>query len=1405
MASNKATLADPQGQFDDWIELYNPGNNPVSVAGLYLTDDRAVPRKWQFPPRSVNATTIGAKGYLLVWADGDVSDPGLHASFRLGSDGDQVYLYGADGVTLIDSLKFGPQTADVSFGRYPDGDATLQFFSTPTPGKANTPGYVGEVAPLEFSHERGFYDSPFDVTIRTATPDAQVLYSIDGRIPNDSSGYRMWPGRTYSGPLHVASTTCLRAIALKPGWKPTAVYTHTYVFDSRASIQSLPAISLVGDPGKVFYEPNGIMAIVGGTYAGGVWASSGVGSYNNMLNRELERPVSLEWLYPTDDSGFQIDGGLRVHGSPYMRPRYVRQNGQWSGSGKISFRVYFRGEYGQSRLDYALIPFSDVEQFATLVLRAGHNDPVNPFIKDELLRRLYKDMGQASCVGTFANLFIDGEYKGYYNPTEQVKEESCQQWFDSDRGWDVMTMNGLRDGDSVSWNAMLNYARTHNLADPTYYAEMGRKLDIPAFIDYLIIRLWPNDWDWPQNNWSAACERSPTGRWQFFVWDAEGTFETGQIQLNRFSELNAQSSESSVLYRALKASPDFRMLFADRLYRHFFNGGTLTDSNVQKRFYELSGTLRSVIPSMDSYIVNTWTPTRRPIFLDACKKEGVYTFAGPTFFVNNLPQYGGQVAAGDRLFIVPTEGIGTIYYTLDGSDPAQAELQNMPITTTPVPRDATKRVLVPTGPVTGDWRSIRSFDDSSWLLSSGAPGGLGFGRGAGFEPYVTTNLTSRMLNVNSSCYVRIPFRFDGDKSQVTSLTLNMQYDDGFVAYLNGTEIARRNFTGDPVWNSAATVSRSNTDVVVFEAIDVSPQATKLRQGDNILAIQGLNSPASNTDFLLNAELVAVQTPPSRAVAGRQVYTGPLTLTHTTRVKARVMVGGTPSALAEAVFAVGPVKESLRISEIMYRPADTGVPGDPNTEYIELTNIGPQPIDLGFVRFTQGVRFTFPEMQLAPHAFCLVVKDRAAFEACYGSELPVVGEYTGSLNDNGERIELRDAAGAVIHDFRYDNKWFRETDGLGYSLTVRYPATVPVTAWSTPGAWRSSVAPGGSPGSDDSGTIPGDGAIVINELSANPLSGESDWVELYNTTSQAIDLSGWFLSDSVDDLTKYEIAPGTLVRPHACLLLTESQHFGNPQNPGCREPFGFSKAGESVYLSSGSQGHLTGYREQAHFGASDSGLTFGRYVDSAGGAQLVPLFEPTPGQSNADPVVGPVVITEIMYHTEFPGDTEYVELLNTGSTVVTLYDSARQAPWRLTSGGIEFLLPDDPVVSLAPHAYLLLVKDRASFLARYAIPVSVSVMEWGAGTLGDAGDAVELSRPGDPDNDTPTWIVVDRVTYSNGSHPENFPGGVDPWPNQAAGRARSLARTNATRWGDDPAVWLAATPSVGSPRARTGGR
>ncbi len=1388
MASNTATIRDAQFEYDDWIELYNAGDVPVDLAGMYLTDDADEPTQWQFPSGDPAATTIAAGGYLVVWADGDAG-VGLHASFSLDAQGDDVYLIDADGRTVLDHLGFGKQTPDVSYGRYPDGGEELRFFYQPTVVQPNNEGYLGQVAPLRFSHERGFYETSFPLTITCETEGATILYTTDGRVPDDDSG-RFIAGKTYTNPLWLTTTVCIRAMALKEGWKPAEVTTHTYLFNAPDNVRSLPVVSLVGSERETFYEPDGVMAIVGGTYNGGVWTSSGVGSYNNVLSRGLERPVSAEWLYPNDsDAGFQIDCGLRVHGSDYMRPRYVRQNGRWSGSGKFSLRLYFRGEYGSSWLDYPLIAESNVDRFKSIVLRAGHNDQSNPFIKDELIRRLLKDMGRASPTGTMANLLINGQYKGYFNPTEHVKEEACQQWFDSDKPWDVMTMSGLRDGNTTSWNAMIDFARNHNLALDVNYQEMGRRLDIPQFIDYLIMRLWPNDWDWPQNNWSAAAERSETGKWKFFVWDAEGTFERNQLNDVRFNELNSQGNANGYLYRALKANANFRQTFGDHLYRHFYNDGALTAGNVGRRFRELQDELRGVIGNMDTYIIDTWVPQRQAIFLNACVAERLYTFGGPVFALNGFAARGGHASVGDWLLMSPTQAGANVYYTLDGTSPGEPGPVG-PVTVVDVVTSETpKRVLVPTGPV-DDWQYGRAFNDSHWIASSGAPGGVGYERGTGYESYISTDVEEQMYGINGSCYIRIPFMFEENKSAFDGMTLRVQYDDGFIAYLNGVEIARRNFTGEPAWNSLATSSHDDGAATVFDPIDVTNYMNVLKSGYNVLSIHGLNVSLTSSDFLNTTELAVTRTPTEEPQIDARRYDGPIALTKTVQVKARALVGNTWSALSEAVFAVGPVAESLRINEIMFHPD-----GDPNAEFIELINVSAAPISLNLVRFTDGIRFTFPDVELAPGDHCVLARDIAALQARYGGRLSVLGEYEGSLDNSGEQIELVDAAGDVIQRFTYNDDWYGITDGGGFSLTACDPGGMSGDDWGTKEAWRPSAAAGGTPTYDDGGLLVRPGTVVINEILANSSGGIPDWIELHNTTDETVDIGGWFLSDDADELTKYEIAVGTAIAAQGYAIFTDASHFDNDNDPGCHAPFGLSRDGETVCLHSGAGGVLTGYSERQSFGASESGVSLGRYGRSDGRFDFVALAEPTPGSANTGPGIGPVVISEIMYHPDGVEDAEYIELLNISDADVTLYDFGRDAPWRLSDDAddpsMELLFGAEYPITLAPGQFLLVVKDLAIFQNAHPGRLPSTILQWGPGRLDNTAGTVVLSKPGDlSDDGERPWISVDAVAYDAASE-----GG-------AAGQGLSLTRIDATGYGNDPANWQTAAPSPGTTHSRS---
>jgi len=527
------------------------------------------------------------------------------------------------------------------------------------------------------------------------------------------------------------------------------------------------------------------------------------------------------------------------------------------------------------------------------------------------------------------------------------------------------------------------------------------------------------------------------------------------------------------------------------------------------------------------------------------------------------------------------------------------------------------------------------------------------------------------------------------------------------------------------------------------------------------------------------------------------------LPYSARIKARTLVGRTWSALTEATFSVGPVAENLRITEIMYHPQE------PNEEFIELTNIGTESINLNLVRFTDGVDFVLPNLDLAPGEYTVIVRDTDAFAARYqfgrqAVSVRVAGQYSGRLDNAGERIRIEDAAGRTILDFDYKDGWRSLTDGGGFSLTAVNPNNPDLNIWSTKDSWRSSAYAGGSPGHDDSAGIPNPGDIVINEVMAHSHAEAPDWIELHNTTGASIDIGGWFVSDDEDFLGKYEIAHGTKIGPNGYLMLYENLHFGNANDSGSRVQFALSENGEQVCLSSAQYGVWTGYRDVENFGASATRVSFGRYQKSSiDDYDFVPMSVATPGAANSGPKVGPIVISEIMYNPDWPPASaytndqyEYVELHNISAEPVALFRYEKGRPWKFVDG-IDYTFPEDTPVTLAPGGYLLVVKNPQAFSIRYPrVPAEIILGPYD-GKLNNAGEKLELAMPGDvTSKGERSYIRIDRVNYSDGSHPDDVPGAVDIWPISPDGDGASLTRRSPLDYGNDPANWIGTIPSPG---------
>jgi hypothetical protein len=493
------------------------------------------------------------------------------------------------------------------------------------------------------------------------------------------------------------------------------------------------------------------------------------------------------------------------------------------------------------------------------------------------------------------------------------------------------------------------------------------------------------------------------------------------------------------------------------------------------------------------------------------------------------------------------------------------------------------------------------------------------------------------------------------------------------------------------------------------------------------------------------------------------------------------------------------QQYLRITELMYHPA-TPPPGlaasADEFEFIEVRNIGPVALDLAGVRFANGVEFSFTGSavtNLGPGESAVVVANLAGFTSRYGTGPRVAGEYGGRFENGGENIRLEDAAGEKILEFNYDRDWYPITDGFGFSLVIA-DDTAPWDTWGLKTSWRPSGELHGSPGRANL-PAPFLAPILVNEVASHNDPAGPDALELFNPTTQDVDLGGWFISDDFGTPKKFRVPPATVIPAGGFRVFTET-NFNQPED--ALTSFAFSSHGDEAYLFSGdAQTNLTGYFHGFAFGASEVGVSFGRHVISTGQEHFVAQAAETLGAANSVPRVGPVIISEIAYHPpDLAGgadnsDDEFIELQNITGIPVALFDPAvPQNTWRLR-GGMDYEFPAG--VTLAPGGFLLLVSfDPAdvgrleAFRAQSGFLSGVPIFGPFRGKLNNSADSVHLLKPGTPDLSEVPYLVVDAVDYRDGS----------PWPDLADGTGATLQRRAAALYGNDPAHWVAARPTPG---------
>ena len=610
----------------------------------------------------------------------------------------------------------------------PGGDPLEDFCAR---AEVELPGPTETPRPI-FSVPRGLYDGAFELEIRAEGPDARVIYTQDGSSPAEGHGVEatgsaaltiettalvraiaIAPGLSPSRvethtylfvadvlrqPAHAPGGPDVRLdvghgdeLSLDTEMDPEVVDDPASAAEMLAALRAIPSVSIVMDGADLFGS--------GGWYLNG----GGQGGENG----DYERGGSIELLWPEHaDRQLQIDAGIRGHSWVVL---------------KRSIRLSFKQDWGAPKLRTCLLQHapqnadSATTKLDRIVLRAGVNrawsNYWNPddttYTRDQWMHDSQIALSGAGVHGTFVHVYLNGLYWGVYNAVERPDEHFSSEYLGGqDVDWFAINHGGAIDGDPARWDRLVEDLAWRDANDPDVWREIQDLLDVDAFADYLILNWYAGNDDWPGNNWYASIRNEPAGQLRFWVWDAEDTWDS-EASSGPYDQPGGRGNDgawvhpafrgdgqsgppASRLWRALRQSPEFLTRFADRVHRATGPGGALSEDVSQARWMALAeaiqvailgesarwGDAREPLGEPTRTRDASWWPEVRRVhdesipgnvqrLIAALRDEGVYPRLDPP----TVRPTGGAVAGEVDVAIDDPNGSGTVWVTLDGTDP----------------------------------------------------------------------------------------------------------------------------------------------------------------------------------------------------------------------------------------------------------------------------------------------------------------------------------------------------------------------------------------------------------------------------------------------------------------------------------------------------------------------------------------------------------------------------------------------------------------------------------------------------------------------------------------------------------------------------------------------------------------
>jgi hypothetical protein len=603
ICAKNTTAASSDGNYYDWIELYNSEDYDVDISGYGLSDKKKNPFKWRIP----DGTVIPSKGYLVIYCDTTKSkDDESFANFSLSTDGETIIFSAfsindenTEDVTpiTVDVVEYADMEADISYGRKTDGASEFGYFDTMSMGAMNLVSNIRVDVP-KFSKEAGFYDDSFSLEL-SCEEGCTIYYTTDGSMPttdsnvyseailisdrsteqNKLSSYGDISTFGYTPPSDlVDKSNVIRAIAVNQDGKSSKAELKTYFvnYENKAEYyKDTTIVSLVTDEDNLFSDDRGIY-VLGDTYKN--WLESGGGTSSNKYTQpanyrqegsEWERAATIQ-VMDYNGSFYSQDVGIRIHGG-------------WSRAAcQKSFSIYARSSYGSSKIDFDLYNGSNqskanetIATYDSIILRNTGNDREYTRFKDHLGQMLVANRAVSVQQMKPCIVFINGEYWGQYDITEKYSEDYFADHYGVDKDTVTIIKNGLLDeGSEEEYQEYLDlfeWVKNTDFSAVENYNVLQTKIDIDSLIDYMAFEIYVGNADGPTGNnniswWKATGDEDnpyADDKWRFAIFDVddESAWNMNNVAKNTFNGCIAASNFASTSFRKLLDNEEFKEKF----------------------------------------------------------------------------------------------------------------------------------------------------------------------------------------------------------------------------------------------------------------------------------------------------------------------------------------------------------------------------------------------------------------------------------------------------------------------------------------------------------------------------------------------------------------------------------------------------------------------------------------------------------------------------------------------------------------------------------------------------------------------------------------------------------------------------------------------------------------------------